>query len=72
MPSASDPRQPIRTRQPVPRPCPAWPASGTADAARSSACRAPGAVLLSFGSTCSADGSTAHCSYGPACRRYPL
>lgn len=69
-------------------PCPAWPASGTADAARSSACRAPGAVLLSFGPTCSTDGSAAfcsfgsafgfsrgsaaHCSYGPACRRHPL
>ena len=50
--------------------------------------RAPGAVLLSFGPTCSTDGSAAfcsfgsafgfsrgsaaHCSYGPACRRHPL
>ena len=49
---------------------------------------APGAVLLSFGPTCSTDGSAAfcsfgsafgfsrgsaaHCSYGPACRRHPL
>ena len=53
-------------------PCPAWPASGTADAASSSGCRAPGAVLLSFGPTCSTDGSAAFCSFGPACRRYPL
>ena len=53
-------------------PSPTWPASGTADTARSSACRAPGAVLLSFGPTCSADGSAAHCSYSPAYRRYPL
>ena len=86
MPSASDPRQPNRQGQPTPRPAqpgqrPAQPTQRAAQpAARpvQSSSRSAQPVQRtgqqpSFGSAYGLSrGSAAHCSYGPACRRYPL